>query len=655
MPPHARLSYGADNYQPRELDNHGIVGNMHTSAMISVDGSVEMLCWPTFDSPSVFARILDPRAGHFVIAPVSVTNSKQMYEPSTNVLHTKFYSESGVVRSLDFFHRPFEDYEPLYPWLIRRVTCIRGNMRVKMECYPAFNYARENHTTEIINPDGGCPRVEFSAESGSRKMILNMCSSGSIETITLQQNVPAEHLIDGGGVWTYLDMEEGDEVFFVFRQEGLGPRVDRITIPLLNKLEDSTKRYWRNWILQCTYTGRFAEFVQRNALLLKLLIYEPTGAVVASPTFSLPEGFGGERNWDYRFTWIRDSAFTIYSLTQLGFKDEAVEYMSFIYHVLKKKNADGSINIVYSIHANLIGLEEVELPHLRGYRNSKPVRVGNGAVSHVQLDIYGELMDAIYIYDKKCQPIAYDLWCEVRHICDFVCDHWKRKDKSIWEVRGPDQNFVYSKVMLWVALDRGLRIAYSRSLPCQNRIRWMDTRDEIYDNIMSKGYNFDRGFFAQSYESLDVLDASILAMPIVSFISPTDPRFLSTLDNIMKPVEKRGLMSNGLVFRYDTSRFLDGVGGDEGAFLMVCFWLVEALAMAGCHGYPKLISTAMSIFEDLTRYSNHLSLYSEECSLSSESLGNTPQAFSSIAAIAAACVLDKALTLTNTGATTRII
>ncbi|EPY51552.1 glucan 1,4-alpha-glucosidase [Schizosaccharomyces cryophilus OY26] len=646
MPPHSRLSYGADNYSPREIDNHGFVGNMHTSAMISVDGSVEMMCWPQFDSPSVFARILDARAGHFSITPVEESSCKQMYEPSTNVLHTKFYSERGVVRLLDFFHRQWEDYEPLYPWLIRRVCCIRGSTRIKMECFPAFNYAMENHETKIMRAPNYL-QAEFYPASGSPHYILDAIPADGDISIPLEITRPSERLVDGGGITCYLELEEGQEITFVFRQNKLGPSVDYIATNLLDKLEDSTKRYWRAWIQQCTYTGRYREFVQRNALTLKLLIYEPTGAVVASPSFSLPEDLGGVRNWDYRFTWIRDSAFTIYALAQLGFRAEAVEYMSFIYHILKKKNTDGGINIVYSIRGDTEGLEEKELNHLRGYYDSRPVRIGNGAVNHLQLDIYGELMDAIYIYDKKCQPIAYDLWLEVRHICDYVCANWKRPDKSIWEVRGQNRNFLYSKIMLWVALDRALRIAFLRSLPCPKRIEWMDIRDEIYETIMQSGYNVDNGYFAQSFENIDILDAGVLVMPMVSFISPTDPRFLSTMDNIMKPLEKGGLMSNGLIFRYNNFAYEDGVGGDEGAFTMVCFWLVEALAMAGCRGYPKLISTAVSMFEDLARYSSHLSIYSEECSLSSESLGNCPQAFSSIAAIAAAHILDKALSVIN--------
>ncbi|KAL2313521.1 Glucan 1,4-alpha-glucosidase [Schizosaccharomyces pombe] len=647
MPPNARVSYGAEKYLPREIDNHGIVGNMHTSAMISLDGSVEMMCWPNFDSPSIFARILDARAGHFSITPIEQTSCKQMYEPSTNILHTKFYSERGVLRLLDFFHRPWEDYEPLYPWLIRRVSCIRGTSRIKLECFPALDYARQSHETRVSKITENYYQAEFVPASGDPKYILDCVPSGDQLKIDLELIYPAEHLIEGGGVISYLELEEGQEITFIFRQEGLGPNVDYVTPNLVDKLEDSTKRYWRAWIQQCVYTGRYREFVQRNALTLKLLIYEPTGAVIASPTFSLPEDLGGVRNWDYRFTWIRDSAFTIYALAQLGFRAEAVEYMSFIYHVLKKKNKDGGINIVYSIHGDSQNLEEVELTHLRGYYNSHPVRIGNAAVHHLQLDIYGELMDSIYIYDKKCQPIAYDLWLEVRQICDYVCANWKRPDKSIWEVRGQERNFLYSKIMLWVALDRALRIAFTRSLPCPKRMVWMDTRDEIYEAIMDSGYNMEKGFFAQSFENNDILDASVLVMPLVSFISPTDPRFLSTMDNIMKPLEKDGLMSNGLIFRYNNFVYEDGVGGDEGAFTMVCFWLVEALAMAGCSGYPKLLSTAVSMFEDLVRYSSHLQYYSEECSLSSESLGNSPQAFSSIAAIAAAHILDKALSIFN--------
>ncbi|KAF8677571.1 Glycosyl hydrolases family 15 [Rhizoctonia solani] len=687
-----------------DIQDHALIGNMRTAALISIDGSVESYCVPNFDSPSVFARILDKdKGGHFSIKPKIKHSSKQAYLPSSNVLGTKFLADEGVAQVTDFLPRQtgtgIAANKPLLFWLIRRVEVIRGRVPIRMECCPAFNYARDAHETQFVNDDShegatSQEKVIFRSRDLTLDLRYVVDTIPDIDVAKPQVTIRPLDLRSKGhqgvGASVDLDMEEGQVITFILRTppenkgsstkptkeqaEALGVPIEvliqgatklrakddpLLTPGLINSLLTETTAFWQNWISKSTYRGSWREAVHRSALALKLLIFEPTGAIVASPTFSLPEHIGGTRNWDYRFSWIRDSSFTLYALIRLGFTEEANAYMDFIFKRLQQRNPDGSLNIMqvspsgfwflparYSIHGTT-DLEEIELDHLDGHKGSKPVRIGNGASTHLQLDIYGELLDCIYLGQKFGKPLSWEVWKSVRELVDYAVANCDRKDLSIWEVRNHERNFTYSKIMLWVAMDRGLRLAGSaildkRSLPCPNRQKWMETRDRLYEEIMERAWNPELKFFAQSYEDLDVLDSAVLVMPLVFFINASDDRFVNTLKQILKSPERGGLVTNNLVFRYDTVKSDDGVGGEEGAFSLCTLWAVEALTRVGAYD-KKMLQRAVSMFEDFLGYGNHCGLWSEEISAAGEGLGNAVQGFTHVTLISAAYNLSRTL------------
>lgn len=619
-------------YQP--IENYGVVGDMQTVALVGVNGSIDWFCFPCFDSPSVFAGLLDDaKGGFFRIYPlVDRANHKQFYWPDTNVLMTRFLCPEGVVEVTDYMPIGGVDRNAGPPQLIRRVAAATGSMRVRVECFPAFNYARTAHAAEI-RPGGAVFRTDDLTLGLSSNVPLTLEQPGS--PWRRQESVETP----GPGVVAEFTLHEHEKASFVLQQIGSGGEEDNVRLSEEHSEEvfRRTVEYWRTWLSQCTYRGRWREMVQRSALVLKLLTFRKTGAIVAAPTCGLPEHIGGTRNWDYRYTWIRDAAFTLYALLRIGFKEEAGAFMNWIEKRTHEMGRDGSLQVVYGLHGEH-DLEETVLEHLSGYRGSRPVRIGNEACRQLQLDIYGELMDAVYLYNKHALPISYDLWAAARRLANWVCENWRRKDEGIWEVRGGAQDFTYSKVLCWVALDRALRLAEKRSFPA-DRDKWLSARDAIFEQVMDKSWNPGRNTFTQHYGS-GTLDASVLIMPMVFFLSASDRRMLSTVDAILKSPADGGLVTDSLTYRYNTQTSADGLPGKEGTFNLCTFWLVEAMTRAGD---PERLARARLIFEKMLGYANHLGLFSEETSAGGEALGNFPLALTHLSLISAAYNLDKRL------------
>jgi GH15 family glucan-1,4-alpha-glucosidase len=496
---------------------------------------------------------------------------------------------------------------------------VRGKMDFRLECRPAFDYGRAEHVAEI---------VDRGAKFHSRGLSLALASDRPLK----QQD---------GSVILDFTLENEDSLSFELHELEPGHHDQPIGIDEEEgrALFEQTVEYWHDWLSHCTYQGRWREMVQRSALVLKLLVFAPTGAIVAAPTTSLPEAIGGPRNWDYRFTWLRDAAFTVYSLIRIGFTEEAARFMEFVQARCRELDHGDGLQVMYGIDGSH-DLSEVELEHFEGYRGSRPVRIGNGAYNQFQLDIYGELMDSVYLCNKYGAPISYEMWSYLRRLMNWLCDHWNREDEAIWEVRSGRQHFVYSRVMCWVALDRALRLAEKRSFPA-DRPRWLAVRDEIYQQIQDQGWSESRQAFIQYYSS-ESLDASSLIMPLVFFMSPTDPRMISTIEAIRMPPSRGGLVSDSLVYRYNAEETPDGLKGREGTFNMCTFWLVEALTRAGRTDRSRL-AEARLIFERMLSYANHVGLFAEQTGPRGEALGNFPQAFTHLGLISAAFNLDREL------------
>ena len=586
------------------IEDHGVIGDLHTAALVSTTGDIDWLCLPRFDSPSVFAALLDQdRGGRFRVSCADATRTKQMYLPDSNILVTRFLGEDSVGEVVDFMvprerggHRPLQ--------LVRVVRAVRGQVRVRIRCAPAFDYGRGRTEVDIVEGAGAF----FSSPQGQ---------------LVLRSTVPLT--ADGAAAVGDPVLAEGEELALSLSRQGSTRPLD---LAEAEDLLDETLAYWQRWLRRSRYRGRYREMVERSALALKLLVHQPTGALVAAPTTSLPESVGGTRNWDYRYTWVRDAAFTVYALMRLGFSEEAAAFMDWLEARCTEAPPGQGLQILYSLDGSPVPVEQT-LEHLRGYRDSRPVRIGNGAADQLQLDIYGELMDSVYLYDKHAEPISYDLWVALCRQLEWLEAHWEKADHGVWEVRGPMQRFTYSTVMTWVAFERGTRIATQRGLPAPLD-RWRRTADRAYLHVQQEAWNPQRRAYVQ-YPGSHTLDAGALVLPLVKFSGPRDPRFLATLERI-----EHELVTDSLVHRYHTDGS-DGFTEPEGTFNLCSFWYVEALTRAG------RLDQARHTFEKMLTYANHVGLYAEEIGPAGEALGNFPQAFTHLALISAAVNLDLAL------------
>lgn len=595
-----------DGYPP--IGEHALIGDMRTAALVGSDGTIDWYCPGRFDAASVFAALLDRRrGGYWSLTPRDGGwTSRQLYLPDTAVLLTRFSSDDGVAETEDFM--PIGGIDGRRG-LVRRVHCVRGRMPMVSAFEPRPDYGRGSYDYEIGGHGARC--------------------AGQGPMMTLSTPRPLERT--AAGLRTEMTLAEGESATFVLLDctddQDVPPYADERT----RRAFDATVGFWRRWLDQSRYRGRWQEMVNRSALTLKMLTYAPTGALIAAPTTSLPEQLGGVRNWDYRYTWIRDAAFSLYGLLRLGFTEEAAAFIGWLTERVRSGEGEATpLQVMYTVDGRH-HLPEVTLDHLEGYRGSAPVRVGNAASDQLQLDIYGELIDSMYLYNKYGSPLFARDWRDLTHMVDWLCAHWDQPDEGIWETRGGKRDFTYSRLMSWVAIERAMRVARQRGLPA-DLVRWRTQRDAIYHQIMARAWRDDVGAFTQHYDT-PTLDASVLLMPLVKFIAPDDPGWLSTLDAI-----ERRLVSDSLVYRYDPDMSPDGLAGDEGTFSMCTFWYVEALSRAG------RVDEARLVFDKMLTYANPVGLYSEEIGPRGELLGNFPQAFTHLSLISAAFSLDRALT-----------
>ncbi len=591
------------------IENYGVIGNMRSIALVGVNGSIDFLCYPNFDSPTVFAALLDDeKGGRFQIVPdLKRSRVRQLYLPDTNILLTRFLADEGVAELTDFM--PIGNHAAQPNEIIRRLAVIRGTIDFKVRCQPRFNYATTGHTVKV--EEG---QAIFSPADDAGPQL------GLYSSVALRE--------ESGDVTSEFRLRAGEKATFVFggvRAPGHQPEMGFIELRF-----HETARFWKEWIAKSKYKGRWREMVNRSALMLKLLISREHGSLIAAPTFSLPEEIGGVRNWDYRFTWLRDAAFTLYALIRLGFVEETEGFIGWLKGRLGDDAERGPLQVMYGIDGRQ-KLDESTLDHLEGYEHSRPVRIGNAAYQQLQLDIYGEMMDSIYLANKYGDAISYAGWQGVQRILQWLSNNWQRPDEGIWEVRGGPREFLHSRLMCWVAFDRAIRLAQKRSLsgPLD---AWERVRDAIREDIFTNFWDDELKSFVQSKGTKN-LDASVLLMPLMRFISPVDPMWRST----MKAIEER-LVEDTLVRRYEAERTnVDGLPGGEGSFTACSFWYIECLARAG------ELEKAQLLFEKLLSYANHLGLYSEQIGPSGQHLGNFPQAFTHLALISTATYLDRVL------------
>ncbi|MGZ4598372.1 MAG: glycoside hydrolase family 15 protein [Oryzihumus sp.] len=601
---------------PRIAD-HGLIGDLQTSALVATDGSVDWFCAPRFDSPSIFGALLDAeKGGRFRIRPAGTGyETKQMYFPDTAVLVTRFLSEEGLGEVADFMpisgpvatdrHR-----------LVRMIRCVRGHMSFEIELSPRFDYGRASHTVEL-------------SENGA--VFRSHGANVAVHVVREPEDERLGHVSEHEGDLTMKVALQAGQTRGVVLETGAHGPAQQIPVHEIRRLFDDTVAYWKSWVARSTYTGRWREEVIRSAVTLKLMTYAPTGGLVAAPTMGLPEQVGGERNWDYRYTWVRDASFSVFSLLRLGYTDEATGLGRWLADRVREHvgSDTGPLNIMYRVDGSS-DLKEDVLEHWSGYRGSFPARVGNDAAGQLQLDIYGEAMDSISLGDERGLQAGHAGWLAVSEMLNWLCDNWDQPEEGIWETRGGRKDFTYGRLMSWVAFDRGLRLASRHGRPAPVE-RWREARDAIYAQVMERGWNPERQAFVQHYEDR-VLDSSLLRMSREGFVAPKDPMWLSTLDAM-----RDELVTDSLVYRYDPSASPDGLRGSEGTFSLCTFNYADALARSG------RVEEARLVFEKMLTYANHVGLYAEEIGLSGEQLGNFPQAFTHLSLIDAAITLDEAL------------
>ncbi len=612
--PHSRPKRQAGEYLP--IESYGAIGNLRTVALVGLNGSIDWCCFPELDRPSVFGALLDDaRGGRFRISPISKYSSEQSYVRRTNVLRTTFEAEGGRVSVTDFM--PLRGTiigagaPPTAPEIYRIIDGEEGEVHLQVEWSPRFDYARA--PTRVRRTAGG-----FLASSGVERLTLG----GLPPNAELMEAPPAV-------IRACFKVRKGDKITLRTRYGDPDANVDP---ERCDRALEHTIAAWREWVHECDSTdscafrGKWHEQIIRSGLALKLLTHPDTGAIAAAATTSLPEEIGGVRNWDYRFSWIRDSGFAAQALLSLGHRDEALDFLNWVERVSQAAGEDWRLQIMYGLHGES-DLTEIILPHLEGYRGSRPVRIGNGAADQRQLDIYGELLGAAYEYVRIGGTLDPGLAGFLSTITTRACSAWTEPDAGIWEVRGGPRHFVYSKLMVWVALDRAIRMSERFGLPGDVAL-WQKNRERVREEILEHGYDREIDSFVQSFGSKH-LDASNLLIPVVGFLPFDDPRVQATIDRTLEQ-----LTENGLVYRYHAD---DGIPGGEGAFGLTTFWMIDALALSGRR------EEAMEMFEGIAGRANHLGLYSEEFDPATGAfLGNFPQAFTHIGFLNSALYLARA-------------
>lgn len=589
----------------KDIEDYGIIGNLETCALVGDEGSIDWLCLPYLESPSVFAAILDnERGGHFAIQPVSKFHSFQAYIRHTNILRTTFNTPFGMVAITDFMPVIGDD-SPRYRSIYRKVECIEGHSRLKLDFKPRFNYARNIPDFQLIEEGIICTYE-------NEKLVLNTKIPLKIEDNTVKGQ---------------FDMVKNDKLWFALHYER--PDENSFDYEYCDSKLELTKRYWQDWTNKwpkiCILRGIWRDTIIRSGLVLKLLANPHNGAIAAAVTTSLPESIGGVRNWDYRYAWIRDSAYTIQALFHLEHIEESDDFMRWVNNLLKQDSHPSNIRIMYPIHQD-VDLDEKILEHLSGYRNSSPVRIGNDAYHQTQLDIYGELINAIYDTARYGRNISNEVWDLVKNLVDYVCEVWNTKDRGIWEIRDEPRHYVHSKLMCWVGVDRGLKIA-ARKEPEASFSKWEKTREEIKTAILENGFNEEINSFVQYFGS-NAIDATSVLIPQMGFLPYDDPRIQSTINAVMENL----MTDRGFLYRYKNE---DGLPGDEGCFALCSFWLVDSLTLSGRS------DEAEEIFVNVLQQISPLGLLSEEIDpVTKKQLGNFPQAFSHIGLINSALYIS---------------